>query len=876
MEKTTKLDEKILKLKQKRSKIDVEGLKSEKEKYTNMLTDYLDKTSEEHPEKEWKRIFSVISKINDKLKKALVLDEKIKDLEEIKEKINSLPLRKDTEEWIAEILEVDPVYQLVKENWDEETMKKFKDRTLRLDEYSELQSNLISKKEEKKEEEQWWEEIEPEWNTAESEIQDSNDEMNQNETNEQESNSESPDDNSNNEKNNKENIDDNKDRDNNDWEKISEDENDLEDWYVVEEIKKIEQVVTINDLESLIENYENDKIEDNEIANKLLKRWFELVDEDMPMYNEKGFYTKFSYEELDDWLIISEWISYKDYDSNFEEDENERKFKITEYYINTFWKLISLLAESKINKNLIAKILLDYDFDDNLLLEEDANNYRKIVWDWLTTMIRNWELNNDIIERIKHWKYKKFVTFKFKWLRNPSILLNSLKWSNLIEVLKKLENCKLSKVEFENLKNQIAYILYPRIWYQVYFRSSDENVDYKIKMIRDSNSHEELIKNVEYLLELRNKKNEALKKRKKKKEEQERTLKGKRKEKPATLQTKNIEEKEEIEHSDIPPKTLFNLYEQIFAHFNTNLIDVSEEWLWETYQIELEKIFKKADSEIENKISELKAKKAKLENKKNELEDQKNEFEKEKSDTNNGNNDLQDINEIIKETSKKIREIKTQVSENDWDISLWEMILDVKKKYIDWKKNGLSKIITTFREFKKMTVPFEIDDNVLLYILTVWNDYINNPFDPENNKETIKIYNWEELTFFPKLKEIKDKIDELESEKSRIEKEKWEIKDKADEKFPITDKEKEIQLKIDHVERWSDYYIVYENQLGNIKERNERIRFIETSTSELDTRISEIQNELIIYEDKYEKLLKKDYPERVYNVIIEYKKQNNK
>jgi hypothetical protein len=54
------------------------------------------------------------------------------------------------------------------------------------------------------------------------------------------------------------------------------------------------------------------------------------------------------------------------------------------------------------------------------------------------------------------------------------------------------------------------------------------------------------------------------------------------------------------------------------------------------------------------------------------------------------------------------------------------------------------------------------------------------------------------------------------------------------------------------------------------------MKFIETSTSELDTRISEIQNELIIYEDKYEKLLKKDYPERVYNVIIEYKKQNNK
>jgi hypothetical protein len=31
-------------------------------------------------------------------------------------------------------------------------MKKFKDRTLRLDEYSELQSNLINKKEEEKKE----------------------------------------------------------------------------------------------------------------------------------------------------------------------------------------------------------------------------------------------------------------------------------------------------------------------------------------------------------------------------------------------------------------------------------------------------------------------------------------------------------------------------------------------------------------------------------------------------------------------------------------------------------------------------------------------------------------------------------------------------
>ena len=268
MEKTTKLDEKILKLKQKRSKIDVEGLKSEKEKYTNMLTDYLDKTSEEHPEKEWKRIFSVISKINDKLKKALVLDEKIKDLEEIKEKINSLPLRKDTEEWIAEILEVDPVYQLAKEKWDEEILKKFQNRTLRLDEYTELQSNLIKKetKENNSEwksiknkvineeeiwnnqewqNEQWWEKFTTEWDMSENEILDIDDGNNNEEENDETE----------------------------EWENIEKDE------YTEEQLRKIDKTESIDWLNLLLQEYNEFWIDNMKIATSLFDKIINLIKE---------------------------------------------------------------------------------------------------------------------------------------------------------------------------------------------------------------------------------------------------------------------------------------------------------------------------------------------------------------------------------------------------------------------------------------------------------------------------------------------------------------------------------------------------------------------------------------------------------------------
>jgi hypothetical protein len=45
---------------------------------------------------------------------------------------------------------------------------------------------------------------------------------------------------------------------------------------------------------------------------------------------------------------------------------------------------------------------------------------------------------------------------------------------------------------------------------------------------------------------------------------------------------------------------------------------------------------------------------------------------------------------------------------------------------------------------------------------------------------------------------------------------------------------------------------------------------------ELNEEIEEIKSELRVLEESYVKWLKATFPERVYNVIIEYKKQKNK
>ena len=58
--------------------------------------------------------------------------------------------------------------------------------------------------------------------------------------------------------------------------------------------------------------------------------------------------------------------------------------------------------------------------------------------------------------------------------------------------------------------------------------------------------------------------------------------------------------------------------------------------------------------------------------------------------------------------------------------------------------------------------------------------------------------------------------------------------------------------------------------------RKQRRKYVERTLENSNGKIEVIQSKLMPLEEKYVKYLKDNYPQRVYNVIIEYKKQNNK
>ena len=800
MEKTTKLDEKILKLKQKRSKIDVEGLKSEKEKYTNMLTDYLDKTSEEHPEKEWKRIFSVISKINDKLKKALVLDEKIKDLEEIKEKINSLPLRKDTEEWIAEILEVDPVYQLAKEKWDEEILKKFQNRTLRLDEYTELQSNLIKKetKENNSEwksiknkvineeeiwnnqewqNEQWWEKFTTEWDMSENEVQDLEDENNNEEENDETE----------------------------EWENIENDE------YTKEQLKKIDRTESISWLNILLQEYNEFWIDNIEIATSLFDKIINLINEYLELYYDDN--PNWNYEYIESYNAVNT----HDFTVN-EITPDEPQQELLNKFIENLEFFVDLILKSDIENKEIVDLLLSYETKEtdlniqNSEIIEFENSCNEIIENGLTTIILREDLNEKFIWKIYNSKYKKSI---ISWVDNivnwkqrlndddAKILFELWCWRSIISNIQCFD---LTEDWLRELTQDIKDTLYPRYNYH-----KDEEFT-KVKTLQWLKSL------VDRIIKGRTKRIENLINRSKRQWKQIK--------KSENINIKSTEEtKESRENEDtisITPKILYNIYQSIIDWDETDLLNLKDEDFWSSIQSVLKENINKNTSSLKKDI------------------------------------------EITSEEETHF---------------LLELILSLKENFIENNENKdeiIDLLLSDFENFKKFTVPFDIDDEVLKLILAYWKYYLENPWNPNNEKEHISIYNWEDLLLTPEIKTIKDRIDELEIEKRRIEEKKIELGRKAYKEYPKTSKEIWIEESMNHVEYWSDNYMNYEKQLNNLNIKKERNKYIEDNILKLNEEIEWINLELRALEERYVRRLKATYPERVYNLIIEYKKQKNK
>ena len=788
-----KIQEKLEKMRKDREKINVEILETEKQEIIQVLSNSTssDDTTE---------AVSKLQKINDKLKEAKELDRKIDKYDASNERIKTLPLQKNTEEWISEIFDTDEIYQYAKNNRDEELLKKFRNRTLTPEEYQELKYKLEYPNLHKKELEMEKEEEEEKKNRTKNEK--NKDKYEKQESEEQDS------------------IRKNKE------------DNQLEDRYSIREIEKIRKVTTINDLETIINDYEKYWIDDTQIATKLIKKCFWLIDAHMPMYDENWFLTRISYDNTNDWSINDEWIL--DFDLSENNEESENKTEIEEKYKETFQRIIAILTKSKIDKNLIVEIITDYNLENIDIIWWDSNFYQTAIWNFLTKIIKKWELDEKTIKRISKWRYRNSVINWFEWIEHPNYriaksLLDTQYTKNVNRLIRNLDKFNFTEDEFKDIKSGIADILFA------------EPEDHRKEMIKKAKSPKELQLFLKNISVQKKKKTKWPKRRRKKEKEEKQGTKNLenqdvnqdienigQKEKIET--SENIEEKkqwkireqkEKVEKFKITPKAIYNLYEKIFEYLNTIQDDIKEENLWELYQESLVEDIKKNDDEIAEEIDKL------------------------NKEENQANKDRIERLNFVRKFKKD--NIKSNSEE----------------------KSIIDSISISFQEFKKETVPFEIDDNVLLYILTYWENW-RIPDDI-----TIKI-NWEDLFYTPEIQAIVEKINKLKIQKKEKENEKWKIIEEAMKKFPETDREKNIQSKMDRVENWSDQYIVYSKQLNNIKERKERENFIKENFSEIDVEITQIQKNLMILENNYVKYINITYPKRVYNLIIEYKKQKNK
>ena len=143
----TTFDKKISELEKEKSELDISFLQSKKQEYEKRISVLL-----VHPINEWeeeiaiakfnevREYYTKIWEINHKIDHIPEItdeiDKKISLYKERREKVKNIPLYKNTEKWIIEILWWDPLYQYAKESGKENLTKKLEERSLKPNEYS--------------------------------------------------------------------------------------------------------------------------------------------------------------------------------------------------------------------------------------------------------------------------------------------------------------------------------------------------------------------------------------------------------------------------------------------------------------------------------------------------------------------------------------------------------------------------------------------------------------------------------------------------------------------------------------------------------------------------------------------------------------------
>ncbi len=145
----------IKRLDAEKSELDLSFLQSKKQEYEEKMYEILDTQDVEIDESnaiiqlnKIKCYRANIKEIEKKIQNNAELLEKINDkilfYQERKNKVKNIPLYKDTEEWIAEILWFDTLYQYAKETKNEDLIQKIKKRSLTSCEYLDLIWNMYS------------------------------------------------------------------------------------------------------------------------------------------------------------------------------------------------------------------------------------------------------------------------------------------------------------------------------------------------------------------------------------------------------------------------------------------------------------------------------------------------------------------------------------------------------------------------------------------------------------------------------------------------------------------------------------------------------------------------------------------------------------
>ena len=144
---TTKFELKIQGLEKEKSELDLNFLQSKKEENEKRISDLL-----AHPIQEWEegtavaklneirecysKIWEINHKINHIPEIIEEIDKKVLFYKEKREKVNNIPLYKNTEKWIIEVLWWDPLYLHAKESGKEKLIKKLEERSLKPNEYT--------------------------------------------------------------------------------------------------------------------------------------------------------------------------------------------------------------------------------------------------------------------------------------------------------------------------------------------------------------------------------------------------------------------------------------------------------------------------------------------------------------------------------------------------------------------------------------------------------------------------------------------------------------------------------------------------------------------------------------------------------------------